>query len=422
VTMHLAHSKTRLGSLRAARLVPSNPMDMMATMFRRPLEPTLPVRGLRWVRGKRWALGLWLGLGLSGLGLAQAKDQVTYYNPRSERVITIGGVVEANDLAGVTVKTGEDSTAKVDADQVLRITWGDVPQSFHDGRTYLDRKDFENALLQFRLAASDSDSRPVVKAAARMSAAGCLLNLGAKDPARLQECADEAQRFLDEFPNGRSVPEAMALKARALWIEGKPQEAMDAFLALYDKGQAKTPGFSPVLCLEAGMNAAWTSLELKNTGKARELFASCQPGFEALAKDAPAAERARLDGLAATASTGEGFCLLTSGDARGAKAFFERMIARTELAPAGKFSATLGLGEALLADGAAAEAQIHLARVSALDPSGRDRTARAMFGLAKALKAAGGNKASQAQVAVLLAKLKSAYGDTPTAFYAAKWN
>ena len=124
--------------------------------------------------------------------------------------------------------------------------------------------------------------------------------------------------------------------------------------------------------------------------------------------------------MSAIAKTGEGFALLTSGDARGAKAFFENKMNQTDLAPAGQFSAALGLGEALLADGKPADAQIHLARVSALDPSGRDRTARAMLGLVKALRAANGPAADQASI--LLTKIKNAYGDTPAAFHAAKLN
>ena len=392
------------------------------TATTRPMT-TAPTQRQSPLGSKLWnlsALALAL-VGFSNAALAQVgTDQVTHYNPRTERVVMVTGSVETNGLDGVTVKTGEESTVKLDASNVLRIVWGDTPQAYTDARTYWTRGDYESALAQFRLASSDSEARPVVQAAARMQSAECLLHLGATDAARFEECGTEAQRYIDDYANGRALPQAMALKARALWLQGKAELASAAFIELFEKGKAKTAGFPQTLCLKAGLDGAWTSLEYDNTGKARELFTACQAGFQTAAEEAAPGARASLASLAAISSTGEGFALLTSGDARGAKAFFENKISQADLSPAGQFSAALGLGESLLADGQAAEAQIHLARASALDPSGRDRTARAMLGLVKALRAGEGPAAAQATI--LLTKIKTAYGDTPSAFHAAKLN
>ena len=76
----------------------------------------------------------------------EGKDQVTHYNPRTERVAILMGVVESNSLEGVTVKTAEDKSITLDADRVLRIVWGNTPQTYRDGRTYWTRGDFESAL------------------------------------------------------------------------------------------------------------------------------------------------------------------------------------------------------------------------------------------------------------------------------------
>ncbi len=370
----------------------------------------------------------WLGLALlacwtfAPIAAAQeAKDQVTHYNPRTERVITISGVVTVNGLGGLEMTTADGKTAKFDADRVLRVVFGGVPQAYKDGRTYWERKDFTNALAQFRLAASDGDAREVVRASARIAAVRTLLRLGAKDAAQFAECVAEADRFLEEFSTGRDVPEAMQLKARALWLSGKATEATSAYLELYEKGRSDTPGFSKAQSTQAGMSAAWTSLDANDTAKARELFTACKIAFEAAAEEALPTDRSRLLGQAAIAETGEGFCLLASGDPRGAKSYFERMLGKAEFAPQGRYAATLGLGEALLADNQAAEAQIHLARASALDPSGRDRTARAMLSLARCLKAVGTDDA-KLQASVLITKVKGAFGDTPSAFHAAKMN
>ena len=369
---------------------------------------------------------LWMVLALFAWGplaspavAQEAKDQVTHYNPRTERVLTIAGTVTVNSLGGLEMTTADDKTVKFDADRVLRVVFGDVPQSLKDGRTYWERKDYTNALAQYRLAASDGDAREVVCASARIAAVRALLKLGAKDAAQLTECAAEADRFLEEFSDGRDVPEAMALKGRALWLSGKAKEATASYLALYEKGRTNTPGFSKAQSTQAGLSAAWTSLDADDTGKARELFTACKLAFEAAAEEALPTERAKLLGNAAIAETGEGFCLLASGDPRGAKNYFERMLGKADFAPQGRFAATLGLGEALLADNQAAEAQIHLARASALDPSGRDRTARAMLSLARCLQKIGTQEATL-QASVLITKVKGAYGDTPSAFHAAK--
>ena len=373
-------------------------------------------------RSVRQVAGLGLGLlALTGMAPAQEKDQVTHYNPRTERVVTVAGTVEKNNLDGLEMKTPDDKVVKVDAERVLRVAFGDVPESFRDGRTYWERQDFTNALAQYRLAASDSDAREVVRAAARMASIRSLMRLGAKDAAQYAECVAEADRYLEEFSNGSDVPEAMELKARALWVSGQPKEATAAYMALYEKGQNNTTGFPKETCLLAGLSAAWTSLDAKDTATARQMFSATQGALESAAADAVPNMRAKLIGQAAIAETGEGYCLLVSGDPRGAKSYFERMLGKANFAPQGQFSATLGLGEALLADGQAAEAQIHLARASALDPSGRDRTARAMLALAKCLRQVG-TPESTTQASILIGKIKGAFGDTPSAFYAAKLN
>ncbi|MBL4769759.1 MAG: hypothetical protein JKY61_01105 [Planctomycetes bacterium] len=369
----------------------------------------------------RLLLGSLICLSLPQALLAQAMDKVTHYNARNERVVTEAGVIEANSLDGLTLKLADDATHKVTANAILRIVWGEVPASFKDGNTYWTRKDFGSSLTQFRLAASDNDTRPVVKAAARMHAIECLMKLGASDPARFQEAVDEANRYISDHANGHELPKATQAKARALWLTGKPMDAANLYNGLFEKGKAKAAGYPHMLSLNSGLQAAWAALDASDTGKARTFFTATQTAIEASIPEALPAETALLQNWAATASVGEGFCLLKSGDTRGAKSFFERKKSHSSLASSGIFAATLGLGETLLASGEATEAQIHLARVSALDPSGRDRTARALLGLAKCMKALGTPKADT-QASILLAKVKGAYGDTPAAVEAAKVN
>ncbi|MEZ5974870.1 MAG: hypothetical protein R3F17_03975 [Planctomycetota bacterium] len=347
----------------------------------------------------------------------QARDQVTYRNDRGDRVTTVKGTIEENSLTGVKVRTGEGTVATLDSGQVLRVVFGEVPDSYREARTWRARGDMDQALAQFRAAASDAESA-AVKASARMEAVRCLMRIAAKDATRFAEAATEADRYMSDFATGREVPEAMRTKARALWLQGKAGEAADLYSALYDKGRTGTAGYPTTLCLEAALDGAWAALDNNDTGKARELFTACKAGFEAAAKDATGADASYLTGLAASADCGEGFCLLASGDKRGARSFFERRRSQ-DLHPSGLALATLGLAESLLADGQAGDAQVHFATVSALDPTSRDRTARAMLGLAQSLKAVGSPTASE-QVPILLAKIKGVYGDTPAALKAGR--
>ncbi|MDF1837414.1 MAG: hypothetical protein P1V35_06085 [Planctomycetota bacterium] len=353
--------------------------------------------------------------------LAQAKDKVTHYNDRNERVVTEAGMIEASGLDGLTIKIDDETTRKVDANAVMRIVWGEVPSSFTDGDTYWKRQDYASALTQYRLAASDGDARTAVQAAARMRSIECLMKLGASDAGRFTEAMDEAGRYISDHSTGFDLARATQAKARALWLTGKPQEASDLYNGLFEKGSAKAAGYPSMLCYESGLQAAWSALDAADTGKARTYFTATQTAIEGALGDAIPTQAPQLQSWAATASIGEGFCLLKSGDSRGARSFFEGKQSSSTLDASGVFAATLGLGEALLAAGEAAEAQVHLARVSALDPSGRDRTARALLGLAKCMKALGDPKA-ETQASILLAKVKGAYGDTPAAVEAAKVN
>ncbi len=401
-------------------LVPSPTTAIMCPSMKEDVQhPTLPGtlgRGLG-----RLALAALVCASLPSALLAQAKDKVTHYNARTERVVTEAGTIEANGLDGLTLKIDDETTRKVEANSILRIVWGDIPSSFKDGDTYWKRRDYASALTQYRLAASDGDARSSVQAAARMRSIECLMKLGAKDSGRFAEALDEAGRYISDHANGYDLPRAAKAKARALWLTGKAKEASDAYNNLFEKGNAKAAGYPSMLCLESGLQAAWSALDAADTGKARTYFTATQTAIEGMLTDATPADTPSLENWAATASVGEGFCLLKSGDSRGARSFFDRKKSDSTLAASGVFAATLGLGEALLASGEAAEAQVHLARVSALDPSGRDRTARALLGLAKCMQALGDPKADT-QASILLAKVKGAYGDTPAALEAAKVN
>jgi tetratricopeptide (TPR) repeat protein len=348
-------------------------------------------------------------------------DQVFRLHPRSGKLTKVSGQVTENSLDTVVIERDGKQT-KVDSDQVVRIVWGSTTTAFRDGQAYLGRKDFENAVARFRIAATDASGREVVQAAARLQAAEALVAWGAVDPNRFTEAVSEVERFLTDHPSNRQVPVARRIKGRAQWLAGDPASAAATYKALYEQGASDppAPGYDRALCLDAGLSAAQAFVAAKNTLSARELFKALEASYRAAAQDAEGGSdlRARLMAGQGIASVGEGWCLVASGSATQAIRFFEARVGRPELGSAGRSSARLGLAEALLADSQARKAQLAFAEVSALDHTSRDRVARALVGLAdSALRLADSD--AKANARLWLTKATDQYGDTPSAATAA---
>jgi tetratricopeptide (TPR) repeat protein len=302
---------------------------------------------------------------------------------------------------------------------VLRITWGDVPTSFRDGMLYLDREEFANAAGSFRQAAADGEARELVRAAARLHAAEALLALGASEPAHFSEAADEAARFLADFPDNREVPAAQMLHARALLLAGQPAEAAAAYRVVHDKlaGGEAPSGYDRAECFRAGLLAAQALLAppAPDTLGARELFSALAATLGPIVAggdDSP--EMRTLRDVLDEATLGEGFAELAAGNAQTALTFFQNQ--ERALAPDSsdtlRYCVLLGLGESLLADVKPREAQLALAQVSALDHSSPDRVARALLRQAEAGVLLSDPRES---IQPLLQTIDRSYGDTPWA-------
>lgn len=314
-------------------------------------------------------------------------DQISVKNKRDGSPQLVAGVVTANSLDQVTVQVAGKDT-KFDSSLVVRITWGDVPSSFKDGRVYFNRSQFGEASAQFRLAAGDASARDVVKAAARLWAAQSLLRWGAADPLHFGEAAEEATKFLTDHATNRDVPEARMLQARARWLAGQAADAAQIYKAVYSewKGTEGTPGYRRELCFEAGLQAARALCQIQppDTLGARELYSSLEKAAgDALgALEAAAPGRAQLRRFQDEAVAGPGFVELAGGNARQATTFFQGKLTGKDQSDTLRYAASYGLAQALLAGGKLREAQLEFARVSALEHSDRDRAALAQVGLA----------------------------------------
>ncbi|HIF39832.1 MAG TPA: hypothetical protein EYQ74_01875 [Planctomycetes bacterium] len=350
-------------------------------------------------------------------------DKVLRRNPRTGTISSITGTVLENGLGGVKVeRNGKENT--YDAFEIVNIEWGVVPSSFREGKIYAERGDHENALARFQLAASNTDTRSIVRGAARLSAAEALLAWGADDFNRYAECVTEVERYLLDNPEGRSVPRARWIKARASLLAGDAATAAEGFRALYESGVVQSAqGYDRTFCMDAGLEAAHAFLggETANTGTARELFASLEVAFgqAATLEGVSADERVHLLAGQGRAAVGEGFCLLAGGDGSKAERFFQGRLSGANSNPAQRFSIHYGLGLSLLAQGRFIQSQVELAKVTSLDHTSRDRKAAALVAMADAaLKLGAADSSSLAKRWLTI--VTDVYADTPAAAKAAK--
>ncbi len=343
-------------------------------------------------------------------------DQVLWRNNRGV-LNTMSGTVTANELDKITITQSSGRERTFESNEVQRVTFGAVPPSYQDGLAYFQREDFENAASMFALAAGDASARPVVQADARLRAVQSLMRHGAQDATAFGAAKAEAQRFLDDFPNNRAVPDARFLQARATRIGGDAAEAAGLFESLFHEASGETPkaGYPAVVSFRAGLGAADAYLAAGETQKAATLFGALEAALprHLAALDADSPRRLDLLRLQARARLGEGFKLLAEGNTGQAKTFFEGQLRSAEKHDAAlRFGAKLGLAEALVSNGDFRAAQLEFAAVSAIDHTDRDNTARALVGLAEcALKLSYTN--ARADAKTWLATVQERYGDTP---------
>ncbi|MBM3987229.1 MAG: hypothetical protein FJ294_04620 [Planctomycetes bacterium] len=337
------------------------------------------------------ALSLFASLLASGSSLAAGAgggrpDQVFVKSKRDGSVSMVTGVVQRYELGKVTVAVGSKEN-NYDALQVQSVEWGDVPPSFREGHIYAARRSWADAAKSFRVAAGDASARDVVKAAAKRHLAETLIQGGGSDAARFTEAATEAQSYLAAFAANADVPAVRMLHARALWLSGKPAEAGAAYRGVHGefKADATAAGYDPILCLQAGVQAARALLDGKDTLGAREVYAALESQVgPLLASDS--LRKLELQAIADEAALGQGFVDLAGGQAKQALNFFQSRVnaLKPDSAPTARFAAQLGLGEALLADNKPREASLMLAKVVGLDCDDRDRALRATVKLAEA--------------------------------------
>jgi len=344
-------------------------------------------------------------------------DQVYVLDTRSGSINMLPGNVLDHGLVETVVKRG-GKDRKYDTWRIERIVWGSVSGSFREGRTYFERGDFENAAAKF-LVASTNDQRPPVQAAARLLAAQSYLELAWTNPDRMSDAIEQAERYIDDYPEGAGLPDARTLLARATWLSGDAAAAAPIFRELFQEAGAGeiTPGYSLIPCLRAGLHSARAYLAAGETLPARELYSTLQQRADsAIATlEEDSRDRGSLTRLSLEARAGEGFVLIASKQNRQAITFFTSMLdSAGDTESTLRYASLLGLGEAQAAEKRLREAQLNFAKVSSIDHTDRDRVARALFRLAESTRELS-DPGSAGTVRTWLETVSADFGDTPWA-------
>lgn len=330
---------------------------------------------------------------------------------------SLSGELTKYSLDGVTLDTG-GRTQRFDANEVVRATFGDVPKNYAEAVIYAGRSEWESAAARFKLVAGDAGARDLVRASSRLRLAEALMRLGTHDSNFFAEAQDAAAKFIADYADNLEVPLARGVQARAMLLTGDAAGAAELYTALASELQngVPTPGYDLESTASAGLAAARAWVAAGDTIKAREAFAAAKTNLTTAVTNAEDEElKARLGRLLDRADLGEGWVLLASDNASGARTFFEGELNRNpDGSSAQRFGALLGLGEALLAEGETTRAQLALAKVAALDPVDRDRSARAQIGLARCALANTGDPKSREHARTAAQTVLDRYGDTPS--------
>lgn len=337
-------------------------------------------------------------------------DKIFSTDKKTGKVKASSGAVTETEMDGVKFTDRGDKSSTLKATSVVLIQWGAVPSSFSDGETYATRGEWEPAVTNFQSAATDSDARPCVQAAARVRSIESMIEWGAADPARFADAIAEADKFLADHGTDWAMPKVRGLKARASWLSGDAAAARDGYKQLFEAGKDGADGYSPILVAEAALAAGHAALASPETSTARELFDAAASAFGGI-DSIDAGVRARASAGEEIARMASAKSLLAKGDHGGAASAFESALSGAKTS-AGKGAARLGLGLALLGKGELQAAQIELGWVAGLDHTSADRRAAALLGLGQALMATEGG-ATLAKAS--LQRVKTEYGTTPSA-------
>ncbi len=339
------------------------------------------------------SLGLLAVIGLA-LMTPSATAQRKSKSAGSDKLTTIQGKVLRRleviqeGFTEITYKRGK-TEHKIPTKDVLKIEWGNLPESWQRAQVAAEKGDWEKAASLYQDTANAS-SRTALVAAAGFLALEALLKTSAGDASKADMSATAAKSWLAAHTDHRKTPEVMGMLGKLYLLAAKPKEALKAYKDL--EAAVDSKNLPTTWLARARYGQAMALTDEGEFEKARQAYSSAAATLRGqdLSKD-PAAAAVFI-----AAEVGKGETLMAEKKFDVALNNFRGMEMTAGKNAALKTAAVCGQAAAMVEIGIASKdhkklrtAQDRLARVSATDLLDGDSSAKALFYLGKVIRALG---------------------------------
>ena len=311
---------------------------------------------------------------------AVAQGRIDLLNSRGEVAPLAGTTILSETLDTVQFqRLGSSRSESRDTSRVVHVVYGKGSPSYELAHAALEQGDLRNAISQLTTASRET-SPAWMAPHALLELAELQSEQGAD---HVNEALATVQRFLEQYPDHRVLPEALLLEARFASALGDRAAADEAVRAVLD------------LAAAGRITADWTVRAHLVLGRALLAAGDAKAAGKSFAdtEQASSTVRSRLsdrpdllavvDQLALAARSGTGAALLGGGDVAGARAYFERLQRDGGGNAAIRAAAANGLAEADFMQNKLKDAQLGFARVAVTAAGTPDEHAKALYYLGR---------------------------------------
>ncbi|APW60789.1 tetratricopeptide repeat protein [Paludisphaera borealis] len=125
----------------------------------------------------------------------------------------VRGTVQSESPAEVVVMVGA-TTINVPTDQIARIEYSGQPASLQLGETRESSGQYDDAVVQFKKAATEAAGKPFIIETALVNEAEALAEIALVEPDRMKEAKDRFAAFIQAHPTSRHIAAAREGLAR----------------------------------------------------------------------------------------------------------------------------------------------------------------------------------------------------------------
>jgi TolA-binding protein len=301
-------------------------------------------------------IGLWVFIPLEDL-TAQKKDIII--RKGSGKKLEVDRIL-SESFQEVRYKNG-NIESKIATDKVKDIQYYDAPESFKNGLSFSDKREYENATNSLKLAMEEKGVRSWIKTYCLFEMAKIYQQWGMIVPEKNQEAIKTYQELLQQDPESRFTAISMFNLAQCIAGSGDLNGAVKAFDRLAKEAYEKKLGV--IWEARAKLEKAVARMNGGKLDDAERDFRSALTfTTEQAESGAEPSVVQELQKMAGLAMLNQGTVMIKKKNLNGARDFFEKIIKDETATRSIKAGAECGLGECLLSEKKLKEAQIQFAK------------------------------------------------------------